>query len=162
MVDARIAVAAADIPATVAGLLPAGALGETLLDPPYGVTDLEQEKIVHFLWEGTLTSMVIERADRLASCEEQAAPDTMPDGTVGEPTSVCAVEGGVELLSEGPATNDQVTAQGVSAWVHGFIVTAMSYNAADGKEVPPVTGVPPISMDDLTMLATSDGWFEPR
>ena len=39
----------------------------------------------------------------------------------------------------GPTTADQVTAQGVSAWVHGYIVTAISYNASEGKDVAPVT-----------------------
>lgn len=150
-IDALVTVSAEDMPSVAAALLPEGVLGPTLKGPPFGITDLPQEKIVHFLWDGTLTTLIIERADSLVSCDAQAAEAT---------DSECVTEGGVQLLRTGPTTADQVTAQGVSAWVHGFIVTAMSYNAADGKDVAPVTDVPPISMADLTMLATSDVWFQ--
>lgn len=158
-VDARIAVAAADIPATVADLLGDDELGATLLDPPYGIKDGADDKIVHFLWDGALTTVGIERADGLASCEELVAPYDGP-GAPPDPEGDCVVQDGVELLVHGPSTHDQVTYQSVSAWVHGYVVSVGSYNAADGKDVAPVTAVPPISMTDLTALATSDAWFD--
>ena len=37
--------------------------------------------------------------------------------------------------------------------------TAMSYNAAEGKDVAPLTDAPPISLDQLTEIANSDVWF---
>ena len=103
---------------------------------------------------------IIVRADSLAPCEAQVAPLGLP-GTPPAPQGVCVIEDGVELLTYGPSTADQVTYQSVSAWVHGYMVTVGSYNAADGKDVPPVTAVPPITMAELTTLVTSDAWFEP-
>lgn len=151
-IDRLITVAAADIPGIVAGLLPEGRLGETRTDPPYSLVDQRQQKVVHFMWEGTLTTFTIERADGLAGCEAQAGPGGGPRH--------CVVDGGIQFLTWGPTTADGVTAQGVSAFVHGYIVTAISYNAADGKDVETVTAQPPISMELLTMLATQDVWFE--
>jgi hypothetical protein len=155
-VDAEIAVAAADVPGIVAELLPAGTLGETLLDPPYGIADQRQKKIVHFVYDDTLTSFIIERADSLATCAEQVDPANQADG---EPGGQCVEEDGVTLLTWGPETADGVTAQGVSAFVHGYVVTAISYNAIDGKDATPVSVDPAISMESLTTLVTSERWF---
>ncbi|GAA5141362.1 hypothetical protein GCM10023340_02970 [Nocardioides marinquilinus] len=154
-VDADLAVPAARIPQVVGEQL-GGEPGPILRDPPFGVSDEPQDKTVHFLWQGTLTTVVIERADSLASCQAMVDPANQPDG---QPGGECVVEGGVLLLRWGPDTADGVTAQGILAWRHGYIVSVLSYNAADGKDVPPVTDVPPISPEQLTALATSDAWF---
>ena len=91
---------------------------------------------MHFMYDGTLTTVVIERADSLASCADMVDPANQPDG---KPGGTCEVVDGVLLLASARTKADQVTAQGVSAWVHGYVVTAISYNAAEGKDVAPVT-----------------------
>ena len=67
---------------------------------------------------------------------------------------------GLETLTWGPTTADQVTAQGVEVWQHGYVVSALSYNAPDGKDVPPIVDAPPISLEQLTEIARSEVWFE--
>ena len=66
---------------------------------------------------------------------------------------------GLEVLTMPPTTADQVTAQGVWVWRHGYVVDAISYNAAEGKDVAPLMDAPPISLDQLTEIARSDVWF---
>lgn len=134
-----------------------GEVGEPLTDEPYGFVDEPERKIVHFLYDGTLTTFSIERADTLATCGEMVDPADQPDG---RPGGECVVVDGLETLSWGPDTADGVTGQGVMAWQHGWVVSALSYNAADGKDVPVVTDVPPISPDDLLALTTADFWFD--
>jgi hypothetical protein len=81
----------------------------------------------------------------MASCAEQS--------------KACRVVDGTETLVWGPTTADQVTAQGVSVWRHGYIVSVLSYNAADGKDVAPLMADPPISLETLTDIAMSDAWY---
>jgi hypothetical protein len=69
----------------------------------------------------------------------------LPDGTV--------------QLVWGPTLADGVTCQGVSAYRHGYVVWANSCNAALGKDSPPLAPQPPLSMDQLAAIATSDVWF---
>ena len=52
-----------------------------------------------------------------------------------------------------------MTAQGATAWRHGYEVSVLSYNAADGKDVTPVMTDPPIDLDTLTAIATSEAWY---
>lgn len=150
-----ITVPARDVPAVFGEVL-GGDVGETRTDDGFPLIDERQHKIVHFTYDGTLATFTIERADSLASCAELVDPADQPDG---EPGGTCEVRDGVEVLVWGPEANDGVTAQGVSAWTRGYVVSALSYNAADGKDVPPVTDVPPISIDELVGLTTSDVWF---
>ena len=35
----------------------------------------------------------------------------------------------------------------------------LSYNAADGKDVAPLMDAPPISLEQLTEIASSEAWF---
>ncbi len=149
-IDSLVVVSAEDIPATVEDLLAEGTLGEIRRDASYGVVDERQKKIVHFMWDGTLTTFIIERADSLAGCRAQARSNDAVE---------CVTEDGVDLLRYGPAEGDGVSAQSVTAWVHGYAVTAMSYNAAEGKDAPVVTAEPPISMDSLARLVTDEVWF---
>ena len=45
-------------------------------------------------------------------------------------------------------------------WQQGFRVSALSYNAPDGKDVAPTKAAPPLSLDDLARIAGSVVWFE--
>jgi hypothetical protein len=45
-------------------------------------------------------------------------------------------------------------------WQQGFRVSALSYNAPDGKDVAPTMAAPPLSLDDLARIAGSVVWFE--
>lgn len=154
-IDARVVVAAREVPGVVAELVPTVNVGE-VLEEPDGVADLRQKKVVHFVVDGTLTTFAIERADTLATCAELVDPADQPDGEAG---GRCVEHEGVTLLLWGPETGDGVTAQGVMAFVHGYVVSATSYNATDGKGVAPILDAPPLSMDDLTTIVTSDRWF---
>ncbi|MGA8257733.1 MAG: hypothetical protein WB767_14255 [Nocardioides sp.] len=156
-IDADIAVAAEEIPSVVADLLGSGELGEIRQDATFPLVDEVQSKTVHFLWERTLTTVVIERADSLASCTAMVDPANQANG---QPGGECVFVDGLETLTVEPETYDQVTSQGVSAWQHGYIVSVLSYNANEGKDVVPVTEVPPISLDELMMLASSEVWFD--
>ncbi len=147
--DAALGIAAVNIPGQFAAMLPAGELGAVLTDDPYPLVNTKDERIVHFLWDGTLTTFIIEPASGLGSCEEFAAQG---DG-------VCQVVGGLETLTWGPTTADEVTSQGVEVWQHGYVVSALSYNAPDGKDVAPVVDAPPVSLEQLTQLVRSEVWF---
>ena len=157
LIDARLVVPAADVPATIGDLVPGGTVGGIRRDPPYGLVDEAQEKVVSFLYAGTLASFSIGRADLLATCAELVDPINQPDG---EPGGECVERDGVLLLLSEAETADGVTSQGVWAFVHGFVVSAMSYNAPAGKDAVPTLAQPPLSMDDLTMIVTSEVWFE--
>ncbi len=155
-IDTTLAVAAEDVPATIGELVPGGSVGEILRGPGFGVADEEQRTIVHFLYDGTLTTFTIEPADSLATCAAMIDPADQADG---QPGGECVERDGAVLLTWGPDTADGVVGQGVMAWLHGYVVSALSYNAADGKDVAPVTADPPISMDDLAGIVTSEVWF---
>ena len=155
-IDTLVVVSAADVPGVIGELVPGGTVGEPLEDPPYGVSDLRQKKVVHFLYDGTLRTFSIERADTLATCAEQVDPANQADG---EPGGECVEQDGVTLLTWGSDTVDGVSAQGVSAFVHGYVVSALSYNAAAGKDVTPVLAEPALSMQELTTIVTSEEWF---
>ena len=146
--DAALAVAAEDVPAMFEELLPSGDAGPVLTVHPYPVVNEPDQRIAHFPFDGTLTTFIIEPATGMGTCQEQATPP-----------ATCARVDGQDVLTSPPTEGDQVTAQSISVWVHGYIVTAMSYNAAEGKEVAPLTDAPPISLEQLTEIATSDRWF---
>jgi hypothetical protein len=147
--DADLAVAAADVPAAIGSMLPAGEAEPVLREHPYPVVDEPHRRIAHFLFDGTLTTFIIEPASSMGTCSEQAKESELR----------CEVVDGLETLTYLPTTNDQVTAQSVSVWRHGYIVTVLSYNAAEGKDVAPLMDEPAISLAELTEIARSDGWF---
>jgi hypothetical protein len=142
--DAPLALEPEAIRAEIAKTMP-GESGPILREAPYPVVSSVHDRILHFRYEGTLTSFIIEPARGATSCEESE----------GE----CAVVDGVEVLTSGPTTADQVTAQGVSVWRHGYVVSVLSYNAAEGKDVAPLTAEPPIGLATLTDIALSDAWY---
>jgi hypothetical protein len=148
--DAHLTIAAKDIPAQIASMLPAGELGPIMTDDGFPLLNTARERIVHFQWNGTLTTFIIEPASGLGSCKEFAAQG---DG-------VCEVVDGLETITWGPSFADEVTAQGVQVWQHGYAVSAVSYNAPDGKDVPPVMDAPAINLEQLTELASSEVWFD--
>ena len=156
-IDAALAVPAAQVPATFDELLADGTPGEILKNDSLPFLDKPQHQIVHFLWEGTITTFSIERADSLATCEELVDPVNQANG---EPGGECVFIDGLETLSYGPDTYDGVTSQGTMVWQHGYIVSALSYNALEGKDVEPVSEQPPISLDDLIAVASSQVWFD--
>jgi hypothetical protein len=143
-------VSAADIPQRVDELVPGHDVGEPLMQSPYGVVDTGSEKIVHFLVDGMLTTVIINRASASLAydCVDGSTVEcrTLADGTV------------VQVAA--PTTGDQVTMQGVIAIRETWMVDVMSYNAVDGKDVAPVQPEPALSEEELVALATSDTWFE--
>jgi len=148
----RLAVAARDVPATVAGLLGAGQLGPILEDDRFPLVDEARDKTVHFLWDGTATTFVAEPAESIAGCREQAAD-------AGD----CDRVDGLDTLTWRDSNG---RAQGVSVWQHGSVVSMISYDGPwagrgqDGDENPPaVTGGPPISLDELRRVAADQVWF---
>jgi len=147
--DADLAVAAADVPAAIGAMLPSGEAGPVLREHPYPVVDEPHRRIAHFLFDGTLTTFIIEPASSMGTCSEQAKESELR----------CEVVDGLETLTYPPTNNDQVTAQSVSVWRHGYIVTVLSYNAAEGKDVAPLMDEPAISLAELAEIARSDGWF---
>ena len=147
--DALVTVSAEQVPAEVGRLVPRVEVGPVRRD--LGVRDLRQDKVVHFLLDGTLTTVVVERADSIAGCREQAR---------GGP-GACELRDGHDLLRWGPTQADGVTARGASYWNHGFVVSVLSYDAPDGKDVAPVAPAPTLTAAELERVATSEVWFTP-
>jgi hypothetical protein len=157
--DERIAMTVEQIHARLAQLLPPGEVGPVLHAPPYPVVETDDTRILHFRYRGTLTSFLIEPAAGLASCQEMVDPANQPGGSAG--TRTCSVVDGLSVLTWGPDLGDQVTAQGVMVWQSGHVVSLLSYNAPEGKEVPPVMDQPPLSTAVMTEIASSGEWFGP-
>ncbi|GAW52023.1 MULTISPECIES: hypothetical protein [unclassified Nocardioides] len=145
--DAALALGPDGIRDQLAAMLP-GEVGPILREPPYSVVSGRYDRVLHFRYQGTLATFVIAPARSMASCQEQSGPD-----------GSCTVVDGMETLVWGPTTADRVTAQGVAVWRHGYIVSVLSYNAAEGKDVAPLTAEPPLSLAMLTDIAMSDAWY---
>ncbi len=147
---AGLAVTAREVPATVADILGRDGAGPLRTAPPYSSASQPDTVIAHFSWQGTLTSVIIEKAagDPLRQCESGGKGTTCTTSADGVPQQVW-----------GPTEGDGVTAQGVTVWRHGFAVSVLSYNAAEGKDVAPLMAAPPLSLDDLVLVADSDAWF---
>ncbi len=175
--DRPITVPARLVPDQVADLLGTpGAATAPLERAPYILVDSKRERIVHFRWQGTLTTVTIDAAHSLASCEELALgrveglqlvnPDggELPTPPTREPNE-CRVVDGLQVLVI-PAYDLPAKAQGATAWNHGYAVSVTSYNVPDGKnpdgseDVTPLMDHPAVSMDALIDLATSEIWFE--
>lgn len=148
-----ITMAARDVPAAVEAVLGRDGSGPLKQGESYPQAADPDKLNAHFTWQGTLTSVVIDKvaADSQAQCKSGAA------ATGGKCTTTVD---GYPLLTWGPTLGDGVTAQGVTEWRADFEVSVLSYNAAEGKGVAPLAGQPPLSFDDLSMLADSDVWFE--
>lgn len=105
----------------------------------------ERSRTAHFVFDGMLTTVVIEKGTlTMAQCAEVVCEE-LPDGST--------------RLEWGPTTADGVTAQGVTWWRRGYEVSVLSYNAAEGKNSPPLAPEPGLSMEQLRVVAGSDVWF---
>lgn len=149
----EITATAEEVPGAVEQLLERQGAGPLRLDPPYGAESSARRLSAHFSWEGTLASLVIDpfSGGGRRACESAATG----------PTYRCVSDAaGNPLLLWGPTTGDGVAAQGATVWRDGFQVSVLSYNAAEGKGSPPLFAEPPLTMDDLSVLASSDRWFD--
>ncbi len=120
--------------------------------PTDTVVDDPDEKVAYFPYDGmeTAVGLGFNQLPTVARCNEMNARlggscAELPDGTV--------------QLTWGPTLADGVTCQGVSAYRYGYVVWANSCNAATGKDSPPLAPRPPLSLEQLTAIATSDVWF---
>jgi hypothetical protein len=147
---ASLAVTAGEVPDTVTGILGRDGAGPLRTAPPYTPASEPDTVVAHFSWQGTLTTVVVEKAggDPLRACESG-----------GKGTTCTTRADGAPQLVWGPTEGDGVTAQGASVWRHGFEVSVVSYNASDGKDVTPLMAAPPLSLDDLALVAGSEAWF---
>ncbi len=117
----------------------------TAADPPGESGGDEHSRTAHFLYDGMLTTVVIEKGTlTMAQCAERACEE-LADGST--------------RLVWGPTTANGVTAQGVSWWRRGYEVSALAYNAAEGKDSPPLQPQPALNLEQLTTIAGSDVWF---
>ncbi|GAA1913971.1 hypothetical protein [Nocardioides hwasunensis] len=142
-------------PAAIAGMVD-GILGTGLAAPPRPTDTVvggSEERIAYFPYDGmeTAVSLQLNQLVTVGRCEEINAHlggscAALPDGTV--------------QLTWGPTLADGVTCQGVSAYRHGYVVSATSCNAATGKDSPPLAPQPPLATDQLTAVATSEVWFD--
>jgi hypothetical protein len=152
--DRPITVAAADIPQTVASFLPDGELGGIVRDETHPLVETERERVVHFRWNGALTTVVIGPANTLASCEELAE------------SGRCEVVNGLETLIWPGKASPGTRTHGVEVWQHGYVISLTSYDAPDGKnpegseDVASVLDGPAIGIDLLTEIASSQVWFD--
>ena len=147
----RVTVTAQQVPSTVEELLGRQGAGPLRTGPAYGSVSELRRVIAHFSWRGTLASVVVEpfEGDAQQACEQSVGPHyTCTADAAGHP-----------MLLWGPTTGDGVAAQGATVWRDGFEVSVLSYNAAEGKNAPPVFEQPPLTRDDLSLLASSDAWF---
>lgn len=148
---ARVSVSAEEVPGVVEELLGRQGAGPLRLEAPYPAISRPQQLVAHFSWQQTLASLIVQRfsGNGRSACESAQGP-----------TYRCVSDAaGNPLLLWGPTTGDGVAAQGATVWRDGFEVSVLSYNAADGKDSPPLFAEPPLTMDDLELLASSDKWF---
>ncbi len=149
--DVHIAVKAGEVPDTVTYIVARQGAGALRTAPPYTSVSQPDNLVAHFSWMGTLTTVVIEpdTGNARQQCEHGGPGSTCSTNVLGDPQ-----------LLWGPTTGDGVTAQGATVWQQGFRVSALSYNAPDGKDAAPTMAAPPLSLDDLARIAGSVVWFE--
>lgn len=142
LAPATLSVVAADIPEIVDTIL---ATDLAAAGDPDETGGDERSRTSSFLYAGMLTTVTIEKgSSTIAQCSEVACVE-LSDGST--------------FLEWGPTVGDGVTAQGVTWWRRGYQVSAISYNAAEGKESPPLASEPPLSLLQLRVLAGTDVWF---
>ena len=144
----RLTVPADEVPATVERVL---ALSGRTTEPLVHVDD-DEEKYVQFLVDGMVTDVGMQSSETgsTSTCQEDAR---RLGGSCEEEA------GGGLMLSWGPTLADGVTCQGVNLDRYGFDVWATSCNAAEGKDSPPLAPLPPLSLDDLRVIARTHVWF---
>lgn len=171
--DRPITIDAEDVPQLVGEAAGAEEIGPLLDEHPYPRIAEDQELILHFRLDGTLTTVVIEPSRDRATCRELAheseAERRLRDGdrTPSSPRLSCRLVDGVQVgaVTTGSIGSD-VKVGSASAWNHGYKVDVVSYNVAAGKnadgseDVPALRSTPRIDGDTLVELATSEAWFK--
>jgi hypothetical protein len=83
--------------------------------------------------------------------------------STGDGATCTAQPDGSALLTwqqTGPAVDGGVTGRGVSLYVKGWEVFAISYNAGDGKESPVLSDEPPFTFAQLETIVEDPAWFD--
>lgn len=142
---------AEQVPSTVNGIVGTQLGAEPR--PTDTIAGDDDEKVAYFPYDGMEAAVVLQLNQMLsvARCEEVNAH---LDGDCVE------LADGTVQLTWGPSLADGVTCQGVSAYRYGYVVSANSCNAATSKDSPPLAPEPPLSIEQLAQVATSEVWFE--
>jgi|SRR6476469_6844954 len=141
---------AAEVPAIVNGIVGTGlAAGPRPADT---IADDSDEKVAYFPYDGMEAAVVLQlnQLVSVARCEEINAH---LDGSCIE------LADGTVQLTWGPTLADGVTCQGIGAYRYGYLVSATSCNAATGKDSPQLAPQPPLSLEQLAQIASSEVWF---
>jgi len=143
-------VRADQIPELVTDLFP-GAISLASERTGRFIDDGPETQVAHFLWNGFLTTVGAWRASAGDVCGKGKVECRMlPDGStlVRWPDVT------------GPEVDGAVTGRGISLFTtDGWEIFTVSYNAADGKDVPTLAEEPPFAVAQLEQIVTRDVWF---
>ena len=140
-----LAVAASDIPATVDDILGTSLAGPVLSGSQFPATDTESIKTADFLYDGMLTTVVIDRyPDAVLPCDDEPCPPAT-DGAV--------------LLEFGPTRSGESEELGVLVWRRGFGITVNSYSSDENIGSAALADSPPLSKEQVLAIASSEVWF---
>ncbi|MEO9321914.1 hypothetical protein ABFT23_00385 [Nocardioides sp. C4-1] len=131
----RLAVPAAEVPATFAALLPDVEVGPVQRGPDHPFVDDFRHTAVDFLVDGDLTRFEVEPLATAPTCPELAR---------STPGAACATRGGIEVLRAGPTGADGVRT--ASAWFMGYRLSATSWG-------------PALDVEQLESVVVSDRWY---
>lgn len=160
--DTSIAMSNAQIHAQLAALL-GGDVGPIMTDVDHGPVDQGPRRIQFFLFQGTETSLIIEPAKGLATCASLVSHAT-PNAGYGP----CETVGDATVLTSQETMPGNWHYNSVTAWRHGYEISVSTSNVApgntanpalDGKKEQLVSDQVPLSMDQLTQVATNNAWF---
>jgi len=148
-------VRAKELPGLVTALFP----GE-VTDAPENTGGImnggESFQVAHFRWNGTLMSVGGTSSgggDPMKRCQQNT----------GDGATCTAQPDGSALLTwqeTGPAVDGGVTGRGVSLYVPGWEIFAISYNAGDGKDSPVLSDEPPFTFAQLETIVEDPAWFD--
>lgn len=140
-----LAVAAADIPATVDEILGTSLAEPVLPDSLFPVNDTASIKTANFLYDGMLTTVVIDRdPDAVIPCDNEPCPPAT-DGSV--------------LMEFGPTPSGESEELGVLVWRQGFGITVNSYSSNEEIGSAALADDPPLSKEQVLAIASSEVWF---
>ena len=152
----------------LAAMLPPGDVGPILTrkqNVNYVPSDVgTDERGLFFTYDGTETQFTVVPAREGGCAAWLAAVETDRSRSYGE----CRTVGEATVVTE-QYSQFGGRIQGVNAWAHGYQLSVFSSNVApfdpdffpapDSKKREVVTDQPPIDLDTLTQIATSDVWF---
>lgn len=140
-----LAVAAADIPTTVDEILGTSRAGTLLPSSLFPVNDTESTKTANFLYDGMLTTVIIDRyPDAVIPCNDEPCPPAT-DGSV--------------LMELGPTASGESEERGVLVWRQGFGITVNSYSSDENIGSAALADAPPLSKEQVLAIASSEVWF---